>query len=234
MRVKRFFRDFAVLLLFCGAFYLLTSVLSRLDSETVDDSDFSDERKRADVSMKKQDWEAASVDYLALTEKDPYNGHAWYRSGSSFNFQREHLFLRMRAVRADARDQQEGSGAEDMAPETIELLEELQAELDDLSEKAKDAFKKSKEFARYRADSLLKLAAIESYQGNNAQSLGYLEEFVENGSYTQRGLAHYRVFGSGGSIFTSPTAILDGYPIRLHAEPKFWEIVRKEGFNHSR
>ena len=232
MKLKRFLRDFAVLAGFCGAFYLLTTVMSGLDEEQVDDSDFSVIRKRADVSLKNRDWETASTNYLSLAQKDPYNGHAWYRCARSFKNQRDQIFLKLLAVKADA--EEAGTQSDEAQAETERLVESLRDELDGLGGRAKDAFRKAKEFARYRADSLLHLAALESYDGNNSLSLEYLDEFVDNGSYTQQGLAAYRAFGTGGPSYTSPIVGSDAVGVRLHAEPKFWEIVRKEGFNQSR
>lgn len=232
MKLKRFLRDFAVLAGFCGAFYLLTVAMSRLDKEPEGDSDFSAVRKRADVSITDRDWESASVDYLKLAEQDPYNGHAWYRCATSFNAQRNELFHQLQGARADAKEAQAELNA--TSPETEELIMSLQTELDRLGGEAKNAFAKAKEFARYRADSLLNLAAIESYEGNNSDSLEHLDQFVDNGSYTSRGLSHYRVFGVGGPQSASPLGQPNSVQVRLHAEPKFWEIVRKEGFNQSR
>jgi len=232
MKLKRFLRDFAVLAVFCGAFYFLTVVMGRLDKEAVDDLDFSAVRKRADLAMKNQDWESASGSYLSLVQKDPYNGHAWYRCAKSLKNQRDQIFHQMLAVQPDA-DAEEAKSNRARA-ETEKLVESLRGELDDLGVKSKDAFKKAKEFARYRADSLLHLAALESYDGNNSLSLEYLDEFVEDGSYTSNGLAHYRAFGIGGPTFTSPIARTGVAGVRLHAEPKFWEIVGKEVLNHAR
>jgi len=232
MTLKRFIRDFTVLLGFCGAFYLLTVLMSRLDKEPADSTDFSQARKRADVSMRTRDWTSASADFLALAKQDPYNGHAWYRCASSFNAQRNLVYQSIQTALADLNEAQESDTSEEESEET---LKELQADLDRLGAQAKEAFSKAKQFARYRADSLLNLAAIESYEGNNAASLGYLEQFVNNGNYTARGLARYRVFGvSSGSIFETPEVDEPKIQVRLHSEAKFWEIVGKERKNQSR
>ena len=180
--------------------------------------------------MKSRDWESASAGYLKLAQKDPYNGHAWYRCAQCLKNQRNQVFHQLLAVQEDAEESATQSDA--ALAEKEESVKNLQAEFDALGVQAKDAFKKAKEFVRYRADSLLHLASLESYEGNNSLSLEYLDEFVDNGSYTRQGLAKYRVFGSGGPSFTSPLAP-DAENVRLHAEPKFWEIVRKEAFNHS-
>ena len=227
MTTKRFIRDFAVLLVFCGAFYFLTVMMSGLDKEAPSNSDFSDTRKRADASMRSRDWTSASADFMALTEKDPYNGHAWYRGASGFNAQRNDLLQMIR----DARDEPATPGAPRPSTEESEaLLDELKADLDRLSEQAKRAYKKAKEFARYRADSLLNLAAIESYEGDYTESLDFLEEFVGHGNYTARGLERYRVFGFTESGFD----VEDDVRARLHNVPRFWDIVRKERSNQSR
>ena len=227
MTLKRFFRDFAILLGFCGAFYCLTVMMGRLDDDPPDNSDFSEIRKRADVSMRTHDWKSASADYLSLAKKDPYNGHVWYRCASMFNAQRNEVFQSLQTALAEAGE------AEDSSDSSEELLNSLRADLDRLSDQSRKAYKKAKEFARYRADSLLNLAAIESYEGNNSQSLDYLEEFVGQGNFTARGLERYRVFGVTGPVFDSLEGS-DEVQDRLHSEKRFWEIVRRERRNHSR
>ena len=230
MTLKRFLRDFALLFGFCGAFYLLTVMMGRLDKEPPGDSDFSETRKRADVSMRNQDWKSATADFRSLTRKDPYNGHAWYRCASSLNAQRHQVYQSLQEALAETSQAQESSG---LTGESEKLLSELRADLDRISAEAKDAFKKAKEFARYRGNSLLHLAAIESREGNKAMSLEYLSQFVGNGNYTRRGLESYRDFGVGGPEFANSAAPDGNLDVRLHAEPKFWEIVRKESYNQS-
>jgi len=204
--------------------------MNRWEKEPADNLDFSEVRKRADVSMRSRDWPSASADYLALAKKDPYNGHAWYRCASSFNAQRNLVYQSLQGALVDSGEDQRSNAA---VEKSKKQLEDLQEELKRLGEQAKEAFKKSKDFARYRADSLLNLAAIESYEGNNAASLGYLEEFVNNGNYTARGLARYRVFGVSETLLDSPTAQETDLQIRLHAESRFWKIVRREQRNQS-
>ena len=231
MTLKRFIRDFALLLGFCGAFYFLSVMISRLDKEPVSNSDFSDARKRADISMKKQDWETASADFLSLTEKDPYNGHAWYKFASSLDNQRNQVFQALQEVVVEISEAQESNASTE---EFEQLADQLRADHKRISVEAKKAFKRAKEFARYRGNSLLHLAAIESYEGNNVESLDYLSQFVGNGNYTHKGLQSYGVFGVGGpEQATSPTSD-EELLVRLHAEPEFWEIVDKESQNQSR
>ena len=229
MTLKRFIRDFALLLGFCGAFYFLTVMMSRLDKDPVDNSDFSATRKRADVSRRNHDWQSASAGYRRLAEKDPYNGHAWFWCAKSYDNQRAEVYQALQAALADAEAQESSGSAGTSGP-----VDDLRAERERLTDLAKNAFQKAKEFARYRADSLLYLAAIESYEGNNTASLDYLDQFVSSGEHTSRGLGRYRAFGIGGPEYASPAAPDGNANVRLHAEPKFWEIVRKELFNQSR
>ncbi len=230
MTLKRFIRDFALLLGFCGAFYFLTVTMSQLDKEPVGNSDFSDARKRADISIRNQDWEAASADFQSLTEKDPYNGHAWYKFASSLDNQRNQVYQSLEEAIVKIDEAQKSNASTE---ESEQLADKLRADHERLSVETKQAFQRAKEFARYRGNSLLHLAAIESHKGNNVESLDYLSQFVGNGNYTARGLANYTVFGAGGPESATSETPDEGLSVRLHAEPEFWKIVDKESHNQS-
>ena len=76
--MRRFLRDTGILLAFCGAFYLLTVMVNRLDGDSGNDpSDFSPARKRANKLVHNKDWSAAKYEFKKLTEQDPFNGYAW-------------------------------------------------------------------------------------------------------------------------------------------------------------
>lgn len=212
---NRFIRDAGVLLAFCGAFYFLTVLVSRLDGESKNDgTDFSPARKRADVLVKRKNWEAASVEFKILTEQDPFDGHAWHQYGSSFIHMRRAAMAELAQLRTDS----------DPDPAVIEMLNE---EIRINGEKALEILLKAKEFARYRENSLLRLAVIETYRGNSDRACDFLEEYVNEGYITQYGLARYREFGFGGPSMTSDNAEISS-ATRLHQEERFWDLVQQE------
>ena len=229
MTLKRFIRDFALLLGFCAAFYFLTVTMSRLDKKPPSTSDFSETRKRAGVSWTSQDWPAATASFLSLTKKDPYNGYAWYRFASSLDNQRK---LAAKALQSALDDVKQVPQSSDTTNESGQLIDGLRAEFERLSSETKEAFNKVREFARFRGDALLHLAAIESLEGSYMASLEYLDLFVGNGNYTFRGLESYEVFGVGGPEWDAQPD--DSLDFRLHAKPEFWEIVERESINRSR
>ena len=221
MTWKRFRRDIGVLVCFCGVFYLLTLFVGRLDTTPGEETDFSSARKRADVSLQARDWPAASADYKVLAQQDPFNGPAWYRCANSYSNQRNILLARLKDLR-------DSNGPE---KEIAAVKEEIKT----VSAQARGVYLKAKEFARFRRSSLFMLAAIDAYEGRNDDALDFLEEFVNQGYVTDRGLHVYGFLGYGGEGYASPAAVFNpdtNRAVRLHAEPRFWEITRKESFNH--
>lgn len=220
MKLKRFARDAGMVLGFCGAFYLLTIVVGRLDGDTADNSDFSRTRKRADQAVERRDWNSASLDFEKLAQDDPYNGHARFRTADSYSRQRNLVLNKLRES-IDSRSEEE--------------RKEMRDQINDLGAKAKENYIEAKKFARFREESLLHIAAIDAYHNRNQEALDALAEFVDYGYFTN-GLTQYRSFGYGGDKYTSAAAVFDpeSSGIRLHAEPRFWEIVRKESLNRER
>lgn len=234
--MKKFFRDAGILVLFCGVFYFMTVMVSRLDGDSGnDDSDLSPARKQADVFVQRKDWQSAKLEYIKLTEQDPLNGYAWDQYARSI------LELRMESIsilrglnRSDIRNNQR--------------VNELDRQIDELSDEAREVLLRVKKFARYRSRALLRLAVIECYRGNNEEAMDFLEEFVGRGYQTSYGLERYHEFGTGGQL--NPVELNTGPPqppfsrarqpvvstqffeteplTKLHLEPRFWDIVRRE------
>lgn len=218
MKSKRILRDIGVLLGFCGAFYLFIVIVGKLDPAEGSDTDFSATRKRADVALKRRDWPSASLDYRKLTDIDPYNGPAWFKCANSFMSHRNGLLGKIRQLKLE-----DGSDVE---------IVELRRQVDEVGEKAYEVYLKSKEFARFRADSLFMLAALDAYKGRYEEALDNLELFVEKGHYSDRGLDGYGFLGVGGRRCASPLAqASNDESVKLHGFGRFWEICRREEFN---
>ena len=232
--MKRFFRDTGILLAFCGAFYLLTVLVSRIEGEsTTDATDFSPVRKRANVLFYDKDWPAAQIEFKKLTEQDPFNGYAW--DGYS------RCLWEVR--RAAIVDLVKLAGTNPPSSENIELDPKIAG----LTEQTTEVLLNVKKFARYRSSALLRLAALECDRGNYDEAMDFLEEFVGRGYRTQRGLEWIENYGKGGSsqvVLTFPSFRLDrsislvSFPSdaesRLHQDPRFWELVRRERHSPNR
>lgn len=229
--MKRIVRDTGILLAFCGAFYLLTVMVNRLEGDTDrDDSDFSSTRRKANELLTRKDWGAAEEAFRLLTEKDPYNGYAWEcYSTCIWEIRRGKIYDFNMLDRTDLTD-----------PAAVQQADELSSEIEALNERNKSVLLQLKRFARYRFTALLRLANLECDRGDHQEALDYLEEFVGRGYQTRRGLHLIEQFGSGGpphvakfadNGFNTDLSELTndlGENSRLHVEPRFWDIVRRE------
>ncbi len=260
--LKRFFRDTGILLAFCGAFYLLTVLVNRLEGDAESDaSDYSPARKRANVLVINKDWPSARIEFQKLMEQDPLNGYAWDGYASCL------WEIRRSAI-------QDWNELSRSKPLSAELSDERDQQIADLDNQTRQALLKVRKFARYRYSALLRLAALECDQGNYDDAMDFLEEFIGRGYQTQRGLDWIENFGSGGfasdqsgfdskrlstlRLQNSPhggiaqrlppggpppisttansdfyrdlsgTWIPTGDESGLHAEPRFWDLVRRE------
>ena len=231
--MRRFFRDTGILLAFCGTFYLLTVLVSRMEGDSSsDDSDFSLARKRANILVHKKDWPAAKVEFKKLTEQDPLNGYAWDSYATCIWEIRRTAMIAVEANLVVSN------------PKAVEKEQELQQQVADLDDQARVAYMRLKKFARYRRLALVRLAIVESDRGNYEEAMDFIEEFVERGYQTQRGLHWVQAFGAGTpppiAKFANITRRYDfdssrmtmtmptGSDARLHLEPRFWDLVRRE------
>ena len=243
MKLKRLVRDTCVLIAFCGAFYLLTVFVSRLDASGLDDgSDFSVARQQADEFWTNRDYASAADEYKKLTEADPFNGHAWHTRALCYYNMRSATLDEIRTeqfelARAEAGKRGLSSVGQLYAKPDFEFTDsprvlELKAKIKSLNEKARPIFLRAKEFARFRGNAALYLAVIESYEGNNEKALDLLEEYVELGLFTQGdGLDRYSAFGVGGDATINNKK---SSRTRRHCEPRFWDIVARESLNKQR
>ena len=212
--MRRFFRDAGILLAFCGAFYFLTIFVSRLDGDSGNETDFSRARKRADLHFQRKDWNSAAVEFRKLTTQDPYDGHAWFNYANCF------LSLRDDAIRK----------LNGLTGETNPDPDEIEAAKEEVRYNIGQAYKallKVREFARYRAMALLRLAAIATGRNDYSDAVDFLEVFIDEGNYTPDGLDRYTVFGAGGAAMVSRRNT-PSTGIRLHGESRFWDLVERE------
>ena len=214
MKPGRIFRDLLVLAVFCGCFYLLT--LNTGEAKT--EQDFSPARLRADEFVKDQDWDSASKEFESLVKDDPFNGRAWFMLGSChYYIANDLLGDRHRFV---------DGGVSTSDPK----ITEMDARISVNTKKAIEIYQKSKEFARYRNNSLLRLAVMECRLENFDTALDYLREFVDFDGYTVAGLFKYREFGRGGQEMCLEDRVVTS-ETRLHDRQRFWDICVLEEMN---
>lgn len=217
MNLKRIFRDGLVLVVFCSAFYGLTLLVGRLDGADSVPTDFSETRKRADRALRQEQWDRAASELVRLTDEDPFNGRAWYMLATSHYSKWSDLLDEFKKMTS-------------LPDYDVDKAVELKERVDECGDKALSVFERSREFARYRANSLVRSAVIHSERDELDLALDYLKKFVEFGGRTQAGIAGYSTFGVGGPSMTSPTATITP-ATKLHDRREFWELVRKERTN---
>ncbi|MFN6111379.1 MAG: tetratricopeptide repeat protein, partial [Planctomycetota bacterium] len=98
---------------------------------------FSSERTEADKAYTRQDWNGAEEHYRAMTERDPYNGYAWYSLGDSIWRQGRRLL--------NDRDRTSRAIVPDPA-----RIDELNGEIRKLGEKAIACFSRAQDTGRFR------------------------------------------------------------------------------------
>jgi len=135
---------------------------------------FSSSREKADESYMRQDWTRAEEHYRAMTERDPYNGYAWYSLGDSIWRQARRLLSeRDRATRA-------------LVPDATRM-EELNTQIKELGDKAVDCFYHAQDTGRFRILAGQRIAEIYSIQGEKKKAIEMLVKCYDEGM-TLRGL----------------------------------------------
>ena len=217
MKFKRLLRDVLVLVAFCGCFLLFIKMVGGLDGDDDKDAvDFSRNRVIADAAVDQKEWNTALSNLELLIERDPFDGRAQFEYARIYYRLRGMALVRMSEFNSTERGN--------------EAYQALEQELELQSRRATEELLKAKEHARYRGRSLLWLAVIACEDEDFETALDYLEEFVDAGNYTPDRLNRYGAFGVGGDAMTGPGREIQP-DTRLHAFPKFWEIVRKENAN---
>ena len=206
----RILRDGTIVLLLCGVFFYSAKTLT--PAESFEEQAFSSDRTLADHYLTERKWSLADTHFEKLTDKDPFNGYAW--------FNRALCNFWIRAELLEEINQKTASG------ETSETdLAALQEKLQTLEEKLIYLFEQSSEFLRHRRRSLVNLAVLHADREEWEKSLDCLELYVSERNLLSRTLQNFNAFGSGGKamIGTEPNQTS-----RLHCFPRFWKIVDDE------
>jgi hypothetical protein len=135
-------------------------------------SAFSLERTEADKAYTGEDWASAEDHYRALTERDPFNGYAWYSLGDCLWQQARQLFSeRDRTVRAIVQDP--------------DRLEELRTLTQKLGEEAVACFSRAADTGRIRILARQRIAEVYTALGERGLAVEVLVQCYEDGMTTR-------------------------------------------------
>ncbi len=129
---------------------------------------FSSEREQADEAYIQQDWSGAEEHYRAMTERDPYNGYAWYSLGDSI----------WRQARRLLNDRDRTSRA--IVPDPARI-EELNAEIRTLGEEAVASFARAQDTGRFRILAGQRIAEIYAALGEKRLAVQMLVKCFDDG-----------------------------------------------------
>ena len=177
--MKRTLRDIIIMVIFCAAFYGITSAVNLMGKEQspVDESsEYSPERQLADEALSKRSYLKAAKQFEKLIEADPHNGHAWFLQAESYNSARITYLRRV----ADAR----------IRPYRTARIGEWQEEAVKYGKLAIPAYEKAVDFRRFRERSNVRLAAIYSSMGETETALKHLSTAVDQGYASRLSLIH--------------------------------------------
>ena len=205
---KRIARDVGMLLVLAGLFYVGSLLAGSMDGDIKEPepTSFSPARTNADRLVQANNWETASRAFRLMTERDPYDGYAWYRLGVCYRV----LWYRKVTANEDVRI--DSAAKVSVSEQRLLAIETL---------------KKSLQFLRYRGDSMLQLAIIHVQSKEFDTAMDYLDTLVNEKNWRNRNLADIRSLGSGGAAMALP-----GAPITeetgLHQFRRFWRLVAYE------
>lgn len=175
-RLRDYYRQIIALILLAGLglfAYQYRELFTKSDVSPQAQA-FSSDREKADQAYLRQDWSRAQQNYRLMTERDPFNGYAWYSLGESIWQQARRLLNeRDRALRSLVAD--------------ASRMEELNSELKQLGEEAVDSFMHARDTGRFRILAGRRMAEIYSVLGDKQLALKMLVDCYDDGM-TLRGL----------------------------------------------
>jgi len=159
-------RDLAILVAFCGAFYLLIIFVRGETTKAATSSNFSIDRLEGDRMIQELDWDQAIVHFTRLVEKDKYNGLA--QANLSYA-EIEKLF--------DARNEfaEKAKSSSYSKKETQVIREELLGD----AQRCIEIQDKLMRFPRYYSTGLRNLAALNCFLGKHDNAMNLLYEYMD-------------------------------------------------------
>lgn len=223
MKINQLLVNTAIVVILGVVFYGTSMLISNFTAGRQDT--FSQDRQMAERFLEEQNWLDASPHLIRLTEADPYNGYAFYSLAVSYYNLRRNVKQQISQLHEEQTDEID-----------LDLLVTLEENFRNFDNLCLDAFEKSTGFLRYRRLALLNLALLRVEREEWLPAIDYLEQFVSEGYFTNRGLDSFQSLGRGGEQVIDDETIPES-ETKLHRFAKFWEVIDKEkelrGSNYS-
>ena len=230
----RILRDVSLVIAFCGGFLGLIGLANFLqnDSDQQTSSEFSEYRLGADEAAKGNDLDISLQNLRALIKNDPYDGRAQYELASALYSRvveaQDSIVETKRTESTELKNLQSSTnsrgtaGPDDQSPgaAVVEVAQDQKAEVAKLVDQAIQEYKLAEKHARYRLRSQIQLAVLLATRGDYEAALDKLENFVNGGGATRRGLDQIEQFSL---ILQEPT--------KLHSYSRFSLILAMERMN---
>jgi len=185
MKLQRLLRDGAVLVGFGLAFYLVTLLVQNIGSSATESmaQEVSFDRRQAEQNYTQKDWVQSAVHFEALVRDDPFNSHAWFFLGYSYNAQQVPFYT---LVNRELRRTDPDKAKIDRWNEQLKVV----------MQRAIPPLTRAIDFPRYRNQSRLMMAKMYAYHGNRELALRFLSDALKDGFNS-----NYRGGIENGGIF---------------------------------
>ncbi len=209
--MKRILRDALILILVCGVFYLTARAVTTLSN--TDEKPFSEDRMLADQYLGERNWPQAAVHFSKLTDRDPYNGYAWFSQASCYVWIRNELLDEVRQLKENG-----GTEAE---------IQALTDKLTETEDKLLGLLDQSMDFLRYRKRAMINKSVVLVARKQWDPAMDLLQAYLEGGDFVNRTLESMSGFGRGGREMSGRDPETEENA-KLHCFPRFWELVELE------
>ncbi|MDG2185366.1 MAG: hypothetical protein P8K79_06780 [Mariniblastus sp.] len=170
MKLQRLLRDGAVLIGFVLAFYLLTLLVQNIGPSGTESTaqEVSFDRRQAEQNYTQKDWVQSAIHYESLVKDDPFNSHAWFFLGYSYNAQQVPLYtLVNRELRRTDPDEAK--------------IDRWNEQLKVVMQRAIPPLTRAIDFPRYRNQARFMMAKMYAYHGNRELAFRFLSDALQDG-----------------------------------------------------
>lgn len=170
MKLQRLLRDGAVLVGFGLAFYLVTLLVQNIGSSATESmaQEVSFDRRQAEQNYTQKDWVQSAVHFEALVRDDPFNSHAWFFLGYSYNAQQVPFYT---LVNRELRRTDPDKAKIDRWNEQLKVV----------MQRAIPPLTRAIDFPRYRNQARFMMAKMYAYHGNRELALRFLSAALQDG-----------------------------------------------------
>ena len=170
MKLQRLLRDGAVLVGFGLAFYLVTLLVQNIGSSATESmaQEVSFDRRQAEQNYTQKDWVQSAVHFEALVRDDPFNSHAWFFLGYSYNAQQVPFYT---LVNRELRRTDPDKAKIDRWNEQLKVV----------MQRAIPPLTRAIDFPRYRNQARFMIAKMYAYHGNRELALRFLSAALQDG-----------------------------------------------------